>query len=159
MRRQVVEVARHLDVASLLGAVGLDVVRELAEVAHNRLPLEPDVIPVQRGALAVRLEVVASLQQPAAVMERPQILALEFLRQVLGGEPRQIRLEQLHAVLAEAAAVAGREDGQVSFVKLDARDTRVDLDPDDGLEVLAPDRVVAVHQVGVVLAVGALDPG
>src|SRR5260221_12640005 len=92
-------------------------------------------------------------------MERPQILALEFLRQVLGGEPRQIRLEQLHAVLAEAAAVAGREDGQVSFVKLDARDTRVDLDPDDGLEVLAPDRVVAVHQVGVVLAVGALDPG
>ncbi|GAA3143595.1 hypothetical protein [Nonomuraea salmonea] len=48
--------------------------------------------------------------------------------------------------------------GQLGLVELDAVHTGVDLDPDHGLEVLAPDRVVAVHVEALVLAVGALHP-
>jgi hypothetical protein len=84
-------------------------------------------------------------------VEGGEVRVLQRLRQPLRRKVLEVRAEQLHAVLAEAAAVAGGEDRQVGLVEMDARDTRVDLDPDDRLQVLAPDRVVPVHQVRVVL--------
>ena len=75
-----------------------------------------------------------------------------------GGSALQVGAEALHAVLAEAGAVLERTHRQLGLVELDAVDSGIDLDPDDRLQVLAPDRVVAVHVVALVVAVGALDP-
>ncbi len=80
------------------------------------------------------------------------------LGQFVRGQRLQVLAEGSHAVLAEAAAVLQAGERQVRLVQLDAVHPGVDLDADDGLEILAPDRVVAVHQVAVVLAVGALHP-
>ena len=75
-----------------------------------------------------------------------------------GRQLLQIGPETLHAVLAEARAVLEGPHRQLGLVELDAVDAGVDLDPDDRLEVLPPHRVVAVHVVALVLAVGALHP-
>ncbi len=158
MGHQVVEIARYQDVASLRFAVLPDVVRQFGEILDDRLALEVDVVPVEGRRLTIGLEVIAPFQQPLAVVESLEIRTGQICGQVLQVECLQPGAEQLHAVFAEAASVAGGEDGQVGFVKLDARYPGIDLDADDRFQILTPDRVVAVHQVGIVLVFRHLDP-
>src|SRR5512144_1985907 len=120
--------------------------------------VEPDVVPVERRVPPALLEVVTTLEEPRAVVERREVGARELLGQLLFRQPLEVRAELLRAVLAEAPAVPGREQGQVGLVELDPGDAGIDLDPDDRLQVLAPHRAVAIHQVGEVLAVGRLHP-
>src|SRR5262245_31714102 len=159
VRREVVVVATDQDVPALRASVLLDVVGQLGEVSDDRLALEADVVPVQGRRLAIGLEVIAALEQPASVVEGVEVGVLQRFGELLGRQLLQIGPEQLHAVLAEAAAVAGREDRQIRLVEVHPGHTGVDLDPDDRLQVPPPDRVVAVHEVRVVIVARHLDPG
>src|ERR1043165_1658891 len=76
----------------------------------------------------------------------------------VGRKRRKVRAEATHARVAEAAAVLERRDRDLRLVEVHALDAGVDLDPHDRLEVLAPDRVVAIHHVVPVLRAGDLDP-
>ena len=91
-------------------------------------------------------------------MEGRQIGARQLAGELVRRQRLQVGAESLHAVFAEAAAVLEGRQRQLRLVELDAVDTGVDLDADDRFQVLAPDRVVAVHRVAEVLAVGALHP-
>lgn len=157
-RLEVEEVARHDDLPPDRPGVGARVVGELGEVPLDREALERVVVAEERRGLAAGLEVEPLLEQPLAVVEGAEVDAVERRVPPVGRLLLEVGAEPLHAVLAEARAVLERAHRQLGLVELDAVDAGVDLDPDHGLEVLAPDRVVAVHVEALVLAVGALHP-
>ena len=66
--------------------------------------------------------------------------------------------EAAHAILTEAGTVLHGAERRGGFVELHAVNAGVDLQADDGLQIFAPDRVVAVHVVAVLRAVGRFDP-
>src|SRR5512140_3616738 len=101
---------------------------------------------------------MAPLQQPFAVVEGAQIDSGQFARKLICGQILQIFAELAHTVFAIAAAILQAGDRQFRLVQLNTIDPGIDLDADDRLEILAPDRVIAIHQVRLVLAIRALDP-
>ena len=156
MRVEVEEVARDQHLPAHAAAVLPGVRGQLGEVRGDRRALVGVVVGEQRRLDLPVAEVVPLGEQPVAVVEGLQVHSGK-----LGGQRTQalqVGPEPGHAVAAEAGAVLHRPERQLGLVELDAVDAGVDLDPDDRLEVLPPDRVVAVHVEALVVAVRALHP-
>src|SRR5688572_563829 len=158
MRHKVEEVTRNQNGAPFFGGVFTDVIGQLAEVAGNLAGLIAVIFPKERRALALCLEVVSLPQQPFAVMEGLQVGPTQFGRKLLLRQILQILPKTFHTFLAETAAILEAGNRQFSFIQLDAIYPGIDLDADDGFQVFAPNRVVAIHHETLMLPVGSFDP-
>src|SRR5664280_2433388 len=69
-----------------------------------------------------------------------------------------MRTKAADAILAEASAVLHGAERRRGLVELYAMHSRIDLQADDGLDVLAPDWIVPIHIVAVLICVGRFDP-
>ena len=85
-------------------------------------------------------------------------LAAGRLAQRLRAQRCEVLAEAPDAVLAEAGAVLHGAKRRRGFVELHAVHTGVDLQANDRLDVVAPDRVVPIHVVAVLRPVGRFDP-